>query len=572
MAVAVKNPPGVRSSSLYNHPALISLLGVLYVLGCLGIVFGLIPRLWWETWNRGFVSGSLLGLLMLAVAVALLVVGAKLLGPNPPVGVRAGIFVGLVGFAIVLLLARWASLWVEHWVYDDRWFGANGPKYGAIISGVIALLLLLGWIRLFTRKSTQRLVVALDEGGWFSATAYKPSQGQKVRRGTIFGILVLVAAGIYTMISHNTVGRTSPDWDLDIPFTGTVAIGSLGDTQTWLAKPEVSSHIQIQVRTPGATNLQPGQVVRPKDFAAKVVEVVEKWDLQEYDKAQRKEYEKVRQAIQAAAAKASEDPAGLVLTINEQLVDRMNRLLDPDAHFFTGQAQAARELRDRVAGTPWANIGPLVDEFTRWAETLGKASLLGPVFELPTGVLLVDRYTLRDINDKTDPKEHVRVGVVTDDRVKLKEDEIVSTSEFDEAVAKARAKDKRIEVPEKKPLQPAAGPTHFASLPLLPNVRYTLPLLLIALSLWMAWRVVNMPSFADFLIATEAELNKVSWTTQRRLVQDTIVVLATVLLMAGYLFAMDQAWRVILSYHRVGVLVFPKDDSETNTSVEQKKW
>ncbi len=34
-------------------------------------------------------------------------------------------------------------------------------------------------------------------------------------------------------------------------------------------------------------------------------------------------------------------------------------------------------------------------------------------------------------------------------------------------------------------------------------------------ALWLAWRVVNVPSFADFLIATEAELNKVSWTTRR---------------------------------------------------------
>ena len=59
-----------------------------------------------------------------------------------------------------------------------------------------------------------------------------------------------------------------------------------------------------------------------------------------------------------------------------------------------------------------------------------------------------------------------------------------------------------------------------------------MPLLLLALSLWLAWRMVNLPPFADFLIATEAELNKVSWTTQQRLVQDTIVVLITTFLLA----------------------------------------
>ena len=31
---------------------------------------------------------------------------------------------------------------------------------------------------------------------------------------------------------------------------------------------------------------------------------------------------------------------------------------------------------------------------------------------------------------------------------------------------------------------------------------------------WIAFRLVNLPSFADFLIAVEAEMNKVSWPTR----------------------------------------------------------
>ncbi|MCS7045428.1 MAG: preprotein translocase subunit SecE, partial [Gemmataceae bacterium] len=58
---------------------------------------------------------------------------------------------------------------------------------------------------------------------------------------------------------------------------------------------------------------------------------------------------------------------------------------------------------------------------------------------------------------------------------------------------------------------------------------------------------VNWPSFADFLIATEAEMNKVSWTTRRRLVQDTIVVLVTVFLMTAFLFVVDVVWIKVLS-------------------------
>ena len=94
----------------------------------------------------------------------------------------------------------------------------------------------------------------------------------------------------------------------------------------------------------------------------------------------------------------------------------------------------------------------------------------------------------------------------------------------------------------------------YEPLTLLPAVQYTLPLLLLAASLWLAWRIVNFPPFADFLIATEAELNKVSWTTKPRLIQDTIVVLVVTALLAIFLFAMDQTWRFVLSAKPISVL------------------
>ena len=47
----------------------------------------------------------------------------------------------------------------------------------------------------------------LEEQGWFSASAYKSLQGLRVRRGTIFGILLLVGAGIWTMLSHGTLRK-----------------------------------------------------------------------------------------------------------------------------------------------------------------------------------------------------------------------------------------------------------------------------------------------------------------------------------------------------------------------------
>jgi len=85
-----------------------------------------------------------------------------------------------------------------------------------------------------------------------------------------------------------------------------------------------------------------------------------------------------------------------------------------------------------------------------------------------------------------------------------------------------------------------------ATMPIVYNVQVIIPLLLSALLVWFAWRVVHLPVFADFLIATEAEMNKVSWTTRKRLAQDTVVVLVTVVLMAVFLFVVDIVWIKVL--------------------------
>ena len=79
-------------------------------------------------------------------------------------------------------------------------------------------------------------------------------------------------------------------------------------------------------------------------------------------------------------------------------------------------------------------------------------------------------------------------------------------------------------------------------------ITLNVPILLFIAACWLSWRVVNWPTFADFLIATEAELNKVSWTTRKRLYQDTIVVLVTVVLFTVFLFAVDVLWVWVLSF------------------------
>ena len=87
-----------------------------------------------------------------------------------------------------------------------------------------------------------------------------------------------------------------------------------------------------------------------------------------------------------------------------------------------------------------------------------------------------------------------------------------------------------------------------------PGWRLGLPTAL-ALGLgWMIFRIVQFQPFAEFLIATEAEMNKVSWTSKEDLYRATTVVLATVVLMAIFLFVVDWLWLFIL--RNIGVLQF----------------
>jgi preprotein translocase SecE subunit len=95
---------------------------------------------------------------------------------------------------------------------------------------------------------------------------------------------------------------------------------------------------------------------------------------------------------------------------------------------------------------------------------------------------------------------------------------------------------------------------YWLSIPIMFKVNMTLPVVLMFAVGWFSWRVANWPKFADFLIATEAEMNKVSWTTRKRLVQDTIVVLVTVFLFTLFLFVVDVLWIRVLSSPVVDVL------------------
>ena len=76
--------------------------------------------------------------------------------------------------------------------------------------------------------------------------------------------------------------------------------------------------------------------------------------------------------------------------------------------------------------------------------------------------------------------------------------------------------------------------------------------LVLALGLWLSYRIVNYPPFADFLIAVEAEMNKVSWPTRDVLVRSSLVVIFVILALAGILFCYDLLWKWL--FHVLGVV------------------
>ncbi|HEY7329657.1 MAG TPA: preprotein translocase subunit SecE [Gemmataceae bacterium] len=430
MAVAVKNTPEAESASLLDRMAIASLAGTAYVVGTLGIVFALIPSLWQGLGWGGGTALLVRGLIQLTVLIGLLVFGTRLLGPKAVPGVRAGICVGLFCFLLILLLTRWASLWIEHWSYDT---GLLSPAIGATATALLAAAMLFFGVRMFLRPGTERFLVNLEEQGWFSFRPYKTLQGVRVRRGTIFGILLLIGAGIWTMLSHGTLRRGPLDWQLNVPFTGRVVLESRGD-------------------------------VNPDELAK----------------------------------------------------------VSPD-----------------------------------WESRLAEHTLV------------LDRSTFQEINKTVDSTRKVKI--IEPGSSDFRVDQLVERSEYNDEVRKQKQSGGT--EPQGGPPEPASGALTYRSLTLLPQIQFTVPLLMLLGGIWLAWRIVNVPVFADFLIATEAEMNKVSWTTQRRLVQDTIVVLVTVVLMAFYLFGMDVMWKSVLSWPPIGVLKFSSEDQkEAAQPPEDRPW
>lgn len=80
------------------------------------------------------------------------------------------------------------------------------------------------------------------------------------------------------------------------------------------------------------------------------------------------------------------------------------------------------------------------------------------------------------------------------------------------------------------------------------KVELAIPGVLFLVGVWVAYRLVNWPRFADFLIAVEAEMNKVSWPAKAELIRASIVVIFTIFFLAMSLFTFDAVWEAAFQW------------------------
>ncbi|MCH2118785.1 MAG: preprotein translocase subunit SecE [Pirellulales bacterium] len=85
-----------------------------------------------------------------------------------------------------------------------------------------------------------------------------------------------------------------------------------------------------------------------------------------------------------------------------------------------------------------------------------------------------------------------------------------------------------------------------------PALVFGVPGAILVVGLWISYRVVNITKFADFLIAVEAEMNKVTWPTRVELFRSSMVVIIVIFFLAGMLFLFDLIWKWLFTF--IGIL------------------
>jgi preprotein translocase SecE subunit len=219
MAVAVKSSPETQQTAPAEPRLLLaSFVGAVYVLASFAVVLYGVPKLWaagvtpWlEPALGSFVDVALRLLVQAAAAVLLVLFGNTLAGPNPPLGLRGGIFMTISGLITLFFFCRAAAMIAE------RNFESPAVAQG-VAAAFAALFVFVAW-RIFRSGWHRRTILALERQGWLSATPYKRNQGVRVRRLTMLGVLLLLGSGIFSMMNSTWLATLPDDWTVALPFT-----------------------------------------------------------------------------------------------------------------------------------------------------------------------------------------------------------------------------------------------------------------------------------------------------------------------------------------------------------------
>jgi preprotein translocase subunit SecE len=79
-------------------------------------------------------------------------------------------------------------------------------------------------------------------------------------------------------------------------------------------------------------------------------------------------------------------------------------------------------------------------------------------------------------------------------------------------------------------------------------VETLVPVLLFAGFAFLIYLLVNKPNVADFMIASEGEMKKVSWSSRQEIVASTIIVLIVVIFMAVLLGTADFGFSMFFNW------------------------
>ena len=69
----------------------------------------------------------------------------------------------------------------------------------------------------------------------------------------------------------------------------------------------------------------------------------------------------------------------------------------------------------------------------------------------------------------------------------------------------------------------------------------------VVFALLISW-LINKPSVADFMIAAEGEMKKVSWSSRQEIAVSTFIVIVVVILMAALLGTTDIGFRTFFTW------------------------